>query len=162
MKKVLEQAVEKAIPLPAGEKKPVPVPICYGGRFGPDLEPVSRTKGISTEELIHLHCSSAYRVYMVGFLPGFAYLGKVDPRLDMPRKAIPVPVPAGSVGIVGGQSGIYPLNSPGGWHILGRTPLKLFDPLGEIPIRLRTGDLVQFLPIGPEEFEELSRMADNT
>jgi inhibitor of KinA len=160
MKRILEQAREEAIPLQAGESVPIPVPVCYGGRFGPDLEAVSGTKGIFPEELIHFHSSRVYRVYMVGFLPGFAYLGKVDERLDMPRKVAPVPVLAGSVGIVGPQSGIYPLNSPGGWHILGRTPLRLFDPLAALPIRLKTGDRVRFVPIDPGEFEDIAgRMA---
>ncbi len=156
MKNILEQAREEAVPVEAGDSTPISVPVCYGGRFGPDLEAVSGTKGISPEELIHLHSSRVYQVYMVGFLPGFPYLGKIDEKLDMPRKAAPVPVLAGSVGIVGPQSGIYPLNSPGGWHIIGRTPLRLFDPLAATPIRLRTGDRVQFVPIAPGEFEELT------
>ena len=116
MKRLLEQAREEAILLwRPGRVPPVSVPVCYGGRLlGPTWRPSRGQKGISREELIHLHSSRVYRVYMVGFLPGFAYLGKVDERLDMPRKAAPVPVLAGSVGIVGlAQSGIYPLNSPG-------------------------------------------------
>jgi inhibitor of KinA len=155
LREMLKQAREQAAPLPAGNGKPISVPVCYGGRLGPDLEPVSAIKSISQEEIIELHSSRIYRVYMVGFLPGFAYLGQVDPRLDMPRKAAPVPVMAGSVGIVGSQSGIYPLNSPGGWHIIGRTPVKLFDPLAELPIRLKTGDHVQFFPVSPDEFDNL-------
>src|ERR1700733_4344810 len=111
LREMMEQAREQAVLSPGDNGKAISVPVCYGGRFGPDLEPVSAIKGISPEEIIQLHSSRIYRVYMVGFLPGFSYLGKVDPRLDMPRKAAPVPVAAGSVGIVGSQSGIYPLNS---------------------------------------------------
>lgn len=157
MKQRLEQAGEEAVPQPGADGKTIALPVCYGGRFGPDLEPVSAAKGISPGEVIHIHSSRIYRVYMIGFLPGFAYLGKVDERLDMPRKAAPVPVVAGSVGIVGNQSGIYPLNSPGGWHIIGLTPLKLFDPEGEPPVLLKTGDRVQFFPITAVEFDQLSR-----
>ncbi len=101
VKKLLDQAVEQAVVSPTGEGEPIRIPVCYGGRFGPDLEPVSRVTGISPEEIMHLHGSQVYRVYMIGFLPGFPYLGKTDPRLNMPRKAVPVPVPAGSIGIVG-------------------------------------------------------------
>ncbi len=159
MKQRLEQAGEEAVPLSGEDGKTIAVPVCYGGRFGPDLEPVSAAKGISPQEIIDIHSSRIYRVYMIGFLPGFAYLGKVDERLDMPRKAAPTPVVAGSVGIVGNQSGIYPLNSPGGWHIIGLTPLKLFDAQGEPPVLLKTGDRVQFFPITAVEFDQLSREA---
>jgi inhibitor of KinA len=93
---------------------------------------------------------------MIGFLPGFPYLGTVDPRLQVPRKARPVTVHAGAVGIAGEQTGIYPLNSPGGWIIIGRTPLRLFDPDADPPVRLQMGDQVQFYPISPQEFDGLS------
>jgi inhibitor of KinA len=158
LQKILEHAVEQAVASMVGEEEPIGIPVCYGGSFGPDLLPVSDTTGVPPEELIHLHGSRVYRVYMIGFLPGFPYLGKIDPRLSLPRKPVPVPVNAGSVGIVGIQSGIYPLNSPGGWHIIGRTPLKMFDPLAENPTRLKTGDRVRFFPIGPGEFEERLNM----
>ena len=145
MKQRLEQAGEEAVPLPGDEGKTIAMPVCYGGRFWSGFwNPYPRQRGISPQEIVHIHSSRIYRVYMIGFLPGFAYLGKVDERLDMPRKAAPTPVVAGSVGIVGNQSGIYPLNSPGGWHIIGLTPLKLFDPQGEPPVLLKTGDRVQF------------------
>jgi inhibitor of KinA len=106
--------------------------------------------------LVRIHISAVYRVYMIGFLPGFAYLGKLDPRLATPRKTRPVPVAAGSVGIAGSQGGIYPLNSPGGWNIIGRTPVKLFDPEKEMPARLKIGDHVQFYPVTKEEFRGLA------
>jgi inhibitor of KinA len=132
------------------------IPVCYQGRYAPDLEGLAGQLGLRTQEIIELHFAEVYRVYMIGFLPGFPYLGTVDKRLQVPRKGRPVPVQAGAVGIAGGQTGIYPLNSPGGWSIIGRTPLKLFDPEADPPVRLQTGDRVQFYPISPREFEGLS------
>ena len=128
------------------------IPVCYEREYGPDLEQVAREKNLTGEEIIRLHCSSAYHVYMIGFLPGFAYMGKTDPRLHIPRKPQPVPVTAGGVGIAGIQTGIYPLNSPGGWQIIGRTPSKLFTPDDDPPVRLQAGDKVQFYPISRDEF----------
>lgn len=132
------------------------IPVCYEGPYAPDLQGVAVQLGLSLREIVELHCAGVYRVYMIGFLPGFPYLGTVDRRLQLPRKARPVPVQAGAVGIAGGQTGIYPLNSPGGWLIIGRTPLKLFDPEASPPVRLQTGDRVQFYPISPREFDGLS------
>jgi inhibitor of KinA len=152
----LEEACHTASPGAASDTEIIRVPVCYTGEFAPDLPFLSENKQMSPSELIALHSSGIYRVYMIGFLPGFAYLGKLNPRLETPRKIRPVPVMAGSVGIAGNQAGIYPLNSPGGWHILGRTPLKMFDPEKEMPIRLRTGDRVQFTPITTEEFREMA------
>jgi inhibitor of KinA len=132
------------------------VPVCYGSHHGPDLDWLAREKGIPADELIRLHCSRVYRVYMIGFLPGFSYLGEVDERLRIPRKQRPSLVKAGGVGIAGSQTGIYPLNSPGGWQIIGRTPLRLFDPHAELPILLKAGDYVQFFALASEEFLSLS------
>lgn len=137
----------------------ISIPVCYSNDFAIDIEFISKEKNISKEEIIHLHTSKAYRVYMIGFLPGFSYLGKVDERLTISRKSEPVPVASGSVGIAGSQTGIYPLNSPGGWQIIGRTPLKLFDLLAPVPILLNVGNQVQFYEIGEEEFENLNRKA---
>jgi len=135
-----------------GTEGRISIPVCYEEPYGPDLGWLSQKKGLSREQLIHLHSSVVYRVYMIGFLPGFPYLGKIDPRLEIPRKDKPVPVMAGSVGIAGNQTGIYPLNSPGGWQIIGRTSLKLFDPHAEVPIRLKPGDRVQFVPVTEGEY----------
>lgn len=132
------------------------IPVCYEAEYGPDLELLVREKGLPREDIIRLHTSPAYRVYMIGFLPGFPYLGKVDPGLEIRRKDKPVPVVAGGVGIAGTQTGIYPLNSPGGWQILGRTPFKLFDPYADSPVRLKTGDCVQFFSITKKEFQNLA------
>jgi inhibitor of KinA len=128
------------------------IPVCYEPEYGPDLGWVAREKGLTPEEVIRLHGSQVYHVYMIGFLPGFSYMGKTDPRLEVSRKAQPVPVVAGGVGIAGAQTGIYPLNSPGGWQIIGRTPQKLFNPQEDPPIRLQTGDQVLFYPILGTEF----------
>lgn len=129
------------------------IPVCYEGEYAPDLEGVAREKGLTPNEVIALHCSIAYRVYMIGFLPGFPYMGKIDPRIDMPRKTRPAPVIAGGVGIAGIQTGIYPLNSPGGWQIIGRTPVRLFDKDTDPPIHFRTGDRVEFYPVSITDFQ---------
>jgi len=130
----------------------ISIPVCYEGEYAPDLEQVARHTGLAAAELVELHTSIEYRIYMIGFLPGFPYLGKLDRRLEVPRKARPVPVIAGGVGIAGMQTGVYPLNSPGGWQIIGRTPLRLFDRHAYPPILLRTGDRVRFYPVSTADF----------
>jgi len=131
----------------------VVIPVCYGGEFGPDLSDVARFHGMTETEVVTLHSTGRYRVYMIGFSPGFAYLGGLSPRLATPRRPVPrTKVPAGSVGIAGGQTGVYPLATPGGWQLIGRTPLKLFDPHREKPSLLAAGDIVVFQPIGDCEF----------
>lgn len=132
------------------------IPVCYEKEYAPDLEWVAGEKGLSAAEVIELHCAMVYRVYMVGFLPGFSYMGSVDQRLELPRKPLPVNVVAGGVGLTGRQTGIYPLNSPGGWQIIGRTPIKLFDAGMNPPVRLQSGDRVQFYPVSGVEFRDLS------
>lgn len=128
------------------------VPVCYSRRFAPDLEALAGERGLTTEEVVHLHTAGVYRVYMLGFLPGFAYMGEVDERIAMPRKAMPQRVTAGGVGIAGRQTGIYPLTSPGGWQIIGRTPLKLFHRKDEHPVLFSPGDTVTFYSITEDEF----------
>src|SRR5882724_4106361 len=156
MRARLEEACQLAPAQAIADEEVMRIPVCYEGEFAPDLLPLSEKKQIDPAGLIRLHSSGIYRVYMIGFLPGFAYLGKLDQRLETPRKNRPVPVLAGSVGIAGYQGGIYPLNSPGGWHIIGRTPLKMFDPEKEVPVRLKTGDRVQFFPVTRDEYRELA------
>ena len=131
------------------------LPVCYSPIFAPDLEWVARETGLSCEEVIAIHCAETYRVYMIGFLPGFSYMGRIDPRLELPRKKFPVTVQAGGVGIAGMQTGVYPLNSPGGWQIIGRTPLRLFDPGMDPPVLLQTGDRVQFYPVADAEYHRI-------
>lgn len=135
----------------------VDVPVCYGGELGPDLASVAAAIGATEEEVIALHCSPEYRVYVVGFVPGFAYMGVVQPRLALPRRSTPrTKVPRGSVAIAAGQTGIYPIETPGGWHILGRTPVLPFDETREQPVLFRPGDRVKFHPIDRAEFDRAS------
>lgn len=132
----------------------VTIPTCYGGRYGEDLEEVAALHQLSTDEVIEMHSSAIYKVYMIGFVPGFAYLGGMSAQLATPRKPIPRKViPAGSVGIAGQQTGIYPLATPGGWQLIGRTPLNLFDAARTQPALLKAGDQVVFKPIAHHEFE---------
>lgn len=128
------------------------IPVCYDDEFGNDLSWMAEQKNLTREEIIHLHSSRQYRVYMLGFLPGFSYMGEVDERIVVPRKPEPHPILAGSVGIAGKQTGIYPLNSPGGWQIIGRTPLKMFDKNKIEPCLLKAGDAVEFYSIAIDEF----------
>lgn len=130
----------------------VEIPVAYGGEFGPDLDAVARHTGLTAQEVIRRHAAGVYPVYFLGFLPGFPYLGGMDtslstPRLDSPRTR----VPAGSVGIAGAQTGIYPSESPGGWQLIGRTQLSLFDPNSDPPALLAPGDEVVFIPLTAAE-----------
>lgn len=134
----------------------VEIPVCYGGEFGPDLEEVACYHSMDTEDVIRIHAGGSYRVYMIGFVPGFAYLGGMSPKIALPRRDSPRPkIPAGSVGIAGEQTGIYPLEVPGGWRIIGRTPLPLFLPKQHPPALLRTGDVVRFVPIDKAEYHAI-------
>lgn len=138
------------------KSRTVIIPVCYGGEFGPDLPFVAKHTGLSEEEVVRIHTSRAYRVYMLGFLPGFPYLGGMDERLSTPRLETPrTRIPAGSVGIAGSQTGFYPLESPGGWRIIGRTPIKAFDPFSDTPFLLAPGDFVQFRSIVEAEYRRL-------
>ena len=132
----------------------VELPVLYGGEHGPDIERVAEHAGMAVDEVIGLHSGTDYLVYMLGFTPGFPYLGGLDDRLATPRVATPrLRIPAGSVGIAESQTGVYPLTSPGGWNIIGRTPLALFDPTRAPPSLLAPGDVVRFVPLGgPEEY----------
>jgi inhibitor of KinA len=139
-------------------RPPLEIPVCYGGAFGPDLDAVAAWSGCSADEVVAIHSEPTYRVFMLGFLPGFAYLGTVDGRIAMPRHPAPrTQVAAGSVGIAGQQTGVYPLDSPGGWQIIGRTPLNLFDARRTPPARIRPGGFVRFVPISPADLERVER-----
>jgi len=129
------------------------IPVCYGGDFGQDLLTVARTNKLSETEVIDIHTAGQYIVFMIGFVPGFAYMGGMDARLSTPRKEVPnAKIPTGSVGIAGNQTGIYPMEIPGGWQIIGRTPLKMFDINRLQPSLLKGGDMVTFKAIGIKEF----------
>jgi inhibitor of KinA len=138
-------------------REAIRVPVWYGGDFGPDLAAVAAFGGVTEDEVIALHTATVYRVFMLGFVPGFAYLGIVDARIAVPRHSTPrMRVPAGSVGIAGVQTGIYPAETPGGWQLIGRTPIKPFDPAREQPFLMMAGDAVQFYPIDRREYERLA------
>ena len=148
----LDRLNEGSLPEPRHRE----IPVCYGGEYGPDLAEVSDTHSLSAQQAIDLHVSATYIVYFLGFVPGFAYLGGlpealVTPRLAMPRRR----VPPGSVGIAGHQSGVYPFATPGGWRLIGRTPLAMFRPNRPAMSFLSIGDRVRFTPISPERFAAL-------
>jgi len=153
----LQQAYKQAEELPAVHKEIIRIPVCYEGPFAPDIALVAEQKQLSVNEVINIHTAGTYNVYMIGFLPGFSYMGQVSEQIAVPRKQHPAQVTAGSVGIAGSQTGIYPLNSPGGWQIIGRTPVKLFDPSLPEPVKLQAGDRVQFFAITQHEFELRSK-----
>jgi inhibitor of KinA len=140
---------------PAGRE--ITIPVLYGGADGPDLQEVARVAALSPDDVIARHSAGCYPVFMLGFAPGFCYLGGLDPALACPRRATPrLRVPAGSVGIAGQQTGIYPLESPGGWQIIGRTPLPLFDPTAADPFPIRPGDTLRFRPIDAPTYAALA------
>lgn len=143
------------IEIPPPER--VEIPVCYGGELGPDLAFVAEHAEMSPAEVIRLHSGTDYLIYMLGFTPGFPYLGGLDERLATPRLRTPrTRVEAGSVGIANQQTGMYPVASPGGWQLIGRTPLKLFAPERERPFLYRAGDLIRFKPVDREEFDRLA------
>lgn len=131
----------------------VEVPVCYGGDYGPDIDDVSRFAALSVDEVIARHADVVYRVYLLGFVPGFAYMAEVDARIAAPRRATPrTAVPPGAVAIAGGQTGVYPSVTPGGWNIIGRTPARPFDRERGEPFLFKPGDRVKFVPIPADEF----------
>jgi KipI family sensor histidine kinase inhibitor len=131
------------------ERAAIEIAVRYGGPFGPDLDDVARHAGCTTADVIARHSERTYRVYMLGFVPGFAYMGRVDPLIAMPRHRVPrEKVPAGSVGIAGLQTGVYPVESPGGWQLIGHTDAVMFDARRSQPSLLAAGDLVRFVPTG--------------
>ncbi len=135
------------------DARTVEIPVCYGGEFGPDLQEVAAACGLQTEEVIARHVASQHLVYMLGFAPGFPYIGGLDPSLAVPRRSTPrTRIPAGSVAIARDQTSIYSLETPGGWSVIGRTPLKLFDAVAESPCLLRPGDRIRFVPASADIF----------
>jgi inhibitor of KinA len=145
------ERIEEATP--SVQERTIIIPVCYGGEFGPDLKEVAQYHRLTEEEVIRIHSHGKYKVYMIGFAPGFAYLGGLSSKIATPRRTTPrTMIPAGSVGIAGGQTGVYPLSTPGGWQIIGRTPLQLFRPNHRQPSLLRAGDVVRFQPITEKEY----------
>ena len=140
------------------EPKLTRIPVVYGGTYGPDLDYVAKFCQITPKEVVRSHCSKPYHIYMIGFMPGYPYMGELPEGLITPRLKTPrLSVPTGSVAITQRQTGSYPMESPGGWQIIGRTPVKLFDPEKEPPALLQMGDMVQFYPIGEKEFERWNK-----
>jgi inhibitor of KinA len=153
MRRVVAENYEQAASETLPEPRLVEVPVCYGGEYGPDLLDVASANRLTADDVISIHSSAGYLVYFLGFSPGFPYLGGMAESIATPRLAVPRPsVAAGSVAIGGRQTGIYPLVSPGGWRIIGRTPLRLFQPEADPPVLLRMGDHVKFVPITRYDF----------
>ncbi|MBM3944903.1 MAG: 5-oxoprolinase subunit PxpB [SAR202 cluster bacterium] len=140
----------------------VHIPTLYGGDYGPDLDFVAENAKVATDEVVKLHSGTDYLVYMMGFTPGFPYLGGLHKKLVTPRLQTPrVRIPAGSVGIAEAQTGVYPVSSPGGWRLIGRTPLKMFDPDRDPPTLIQAGDFIRFVPLGSEkEFLDLAKRVE--
>lgn len=156
MEEQLRKIFREPLLINDSETATITIPVCYDKEFALDIEEIAGLKNISVEELIRIHTSKTYRVYMLGFLPGFAYMGEVDEKIEMPRKLQPrQKVEVGSVGIAGKQTGIYPLSSPGGWQLIGRTPLILFDADKNDPTFLKMGDMVKFISITKMDFYEI-------
>ena len=157
---VLRELAADAAAAPAPDadlpRREIRLPVSYGGARGPDLAEVAAFARCSEAEVVERHCGAAYRVYMLGFQPGFAYMGAVDPRIAAPRRAVPrVHVAAGSVGIAARQTGVYPVASPGGWQLIGQTPVRIFDMARSDPFLLAAGDLVRFEPIDEAAYDRL-------
>lgn len=142
--------------VPTVEKRTIEIPVCYGGKFGPDLSFVAESNELTEEEVIHIHSNGKYLVYMIGFAPGFPYIGGMPSEIATPRRSSPrLKIPARSVGIAGSQTGIYPIETPGGWQLIGSTPLQLFNIHHHPPTLLQAGDHVRFKPISYEEYRYL-------
>jgi inhibitor of KinA len=159
LEEILKQYLGRMEDVTLPEPRQVEIPVCYGGEHGPDLIDVSKIHGMTPAQVIELHSSSTYVVYFLGFVPGFAYLGELPQALVTPRLATPRRrVPPGSVGIAGRQTGVYPVATPGGWRLLGRTPISMFQPDRKGLSLLSIGDRVRFTPINREQFAALERV----
>jgi KipI family sensor histidine kinase inhibitor len=140
----------------------IDVPVLYGGEYGPDIQFVADINKLSEDEVIEIHTSAVCLVYMLGFTPGFCYLGGLDPRIATPRRETPrLTIPAGAVGIAGSQTGIYPIDSPGGWQLIGRTPLRLFNPEHKPEFLFRAGDRIRFVSVTGEEYQDILEKVKN-
>lgn len=161
IKRRMEALVKIDVTAGDTRKRVFEIPVCYGGEYGPDIQNIADHAGMSVEEVIQIHTSRDYLIYMLGFLPGFTYLGGLDERIHTPRLANPrIRIPAGSVGIGGSQTGIYPMDSPGGWQLMGMTPVKTYDPDREVPILVEAGDYIRFVAIDEDEFHRIKELVD--
>lgn len=144
------------------EVRLIEIPTLYGKEYGPDIDFVAENANLSVDEVIKIHSGTDYLVYMMGFIPGFTYLGGLDPRIATPRLKSPrLKIEPGSVGIAGSQTGMYPLESPGGWQLIGRTPLKLFDDTKEPPVFIQAGDYIRYVSIDKEEYDKIEKEVEN-
>ena len=149
-----------SIELPSPEI--IEIPVLYGGKYGPDIENVAKHNNLTVEEVVKIHTSAQYLIYMLGFTPGFPYLGGMDKRIATPRLSSPrIKIPAGSVGIAGEQTGVYPVQSPGGWQLIGSTPVELFNPKRDNPILLKSGNYIVFKSINEEEYMRIKEDVKN-
>ena len=162
MKNQVEKVIAEIQEIETIPSRQIQVPVCYDAEFALDADRILKEKSISLDKLVAIHTSKSYHVFMVGFLPGFAYMGSVDARIAISRISTPrTQVLAGSVGIAGEQTGIYPLDSPGGWNIIGRTPVKVFDSGSLQPVLFQPGDQVKFIPITKAEFTSFDQSTFN-
>jgi KipI family sensor histidine kinase inhibitor len=153
LQKILETSEDRLDDIQIPSPRTVEIPVCYGGEFGPDIDTVAEANGLTAARVIELHCEPEYLIYMVGFTPGFPFLGGLSEKLYTPRLETPrTLVPEGSVGIANNQTGIYPVASPGGWQLIGRTPVKLFAPERKNPFLYQAGDRIKFKPISVVDF----------
>jgi len=152
IKSIISRMHELKLP----DAKVIEIPTLYGGEYGPDIEFVADHNKISIDEVIKIHTDMEYLIYMIGFTPGFSYLGGMSDKIEAPRLQNPrTKIPVGSVGIAGKQTGIYPIESPGGWQLIGRTPVKLYDPCREDPVLLNAGDYIKFVQIDENEYKNI-------
>ena len=153
---VLQDVETRLSEIEISPPKTVEIPVCYGGEFGPDIQHVAREHNLTEADVVRIHTEADYLIYMIGFTPGFPFLGGLPEILHTPRLSTPrTHVPEGSVGIANAQTGIYPIASPGGWQLIGRTPLKLFAPLRENPFLYQTGDIIRFRSISNDEYDHM-------
>ena len=161
LKERMENLLKMETKTETTRKRIFEIPVCYGGEYGPDIDNIAEHAGLSVNEVIKIHSSKDYLIYILGFLPGFTYLGGLDERIHTPRLASPrLTIRAGSVGIGGSQTGIYPLDSPGGWQLMGLTPVRTYDPERQTPILVEAGDYIRFIPIDEEEFLRIQKLVE--
>ncbi len=153
---IVKKYIDAAAKLSADISRTMEIPVCYGGEYGPDIEYVAKYNNLSIDEVISIHSQPDYLVYMIGFSPGYPYMGGLDKRISTPRRSEPrLSIPVGSIGVAGMQTGCYSISTPGGWQLIGRTPIELFRPQTDDPSLLHAGDIVKFIPISPQQYNEM-------